>query len=287
MRVVAGGKVVLLGEYAVLDGAPAWVAAVDRGVQCTVHPSDVLRIDTPTGDDRFARAALEAVAAPPAHYQFTDWRPVPSATKAGLGGSAAATVAGIVAGLGAQQRTASPAEVHTLAHQVHHAVQGSGSGIDVAAAAWGGVLRFTSGRVEPGPALVPTVVFSGQSAATGPRVQRYLAHADRTAFVEQSRALAEAFPTNPIPVLREAGRLLRAMAEAATIAYWTPGIDELVALAHDHGGAAKPSGAGGGDIVIALFPDPAADTAYREAAAKRGYLPIDVGLAPGAHRASS
>ena len=57
---LAPGKLFLVGEYAVLDGAPAVVAAVDRGVRCEAWPGgEGLRIETPTGDDRFARPALE------------------------------------------------------------------------------------------------------------------------------------------------------------------------------------------------------------------------------------
>jgi mevalonate kinase len=36
----APGKLVALGEYAVLDGAPAVVLAVDRYVEVTIEPSD-------------------------------------------------------------------------------------------------------------------------------------------------------------------------------------------------------------------------------------------------------
>ena len=75
----APGKLVLVGEYAVLDGAPAVVAAVDRGVACAVSPAPDRRIETP-GDARFARATLETLGAPPARYRFSDWNPSPTAT---------------------------------------------------------------------------------------------------------------------------------------------------------------------------------------------------------------
>ena len=60
IHVTAPGKLVLLGEYAVLDGAPSIVAAVDRGVSCEASASPTLTIETPGGDDRFVRAAIEA-----------------------------------------------------------------------------------------------------------------------------------------------------------------------------------------------------------------------------------
>lgn len=287
MRVVAGGKVVLVGEYAVIDGAPAWVAAVDRGVQCEIGPSSTFLIETP-GDDRFVRAALRSVEAPAARYRFSDWRPVPSESKAGLGSSAAATVAAVVAGWAAAGVAGSPFELHRTAARIHRDVQGSGSGIDVAASAFGGVLCFSPHRgVTPGPELVPTVVFTGRSASTGPRVAQYLAWAGREPFVTRSTELSEAFPDDPVQILRHAGRLLRDMADAAGIAYWTPEIDTIVAAAERRGGAAKPSGAGGGDIVVALFDDLQARASFLHDMERAGFLHIPVGLAPGAHLVSS
>lgn len=248
------GKLVVMGEYAVLDGAPALVQAVLPGVCCEVEPCDTRRTTTPTGDSRFVDAALDAIDAPPAHYRFS------SAThelagKPGLGGSAAATVAALLAG-GADP---DPRALTRLGIAVHRAVQGSGSGIDIAASAWGGALAFTASEVEPGvvPVVLPEflTLYSGQSAETGPRIRRYRAWTNRDDFVRQSAALVEAFPSDPIPTLGAAWRLLCSMAHAAGIAYRTPAIDAIVALAEAHGGAAKPSGAGGGDSVIAIGPD--------------------------------
>lgn len=284
MRIRAPGKILLLGEYAVLDGAPAVVAAVDRGVQCTVTDAPGLQLVTP-GDDRFASAALAEVDAPAGRYVFADWRPVPSDTKVGLGGSAAATVAAVVAGLIRRLGTPpSPEQAYTIARRVHHRVQGSGSGVDVAASAHGGICRVEAGGVQPmhDPIPPPVIVFSGTSAATGPRVERYLAHPDRAGFVDDSRALVEAFPRDPVRILDQAGQRLRAMAERAGIAYWTEPIDALVALARACGGSAKPSGAGGGDVVVALFPSEAGRRAYIAAIQDRGFLHVPVSIARGA-----
>lgn len=266
MRVVAPGKLVLVGEYAVLDGAPAIVAAVDRGVRCVVEPGE--GIVTP-GDDRFVRAAL--VGAAPGRYVFEDDAPVDlGGLKPGFGGSAAATVAAVLAG-GLPPRRA---------YVVHAEVQGGGSGIDVFASLLGGVRRFPDG-VEV--ASLPFIaVWSGASASTGPRVQRYRAWAGRAAFVAQSRALVEAFADEPLRVVREAYAGLKAMAEAAGIAYDTPALARIAELAEDFGGAAKPSGAGGGDVAVAFFPDTETVTAFAAAAAAEGLLPIPVRVAPGA-----
>lgn len=269
--VVAPGKLVLVGEYAVVDGAPAIVAAVDRGVRCDVFEGDGL--ETP-GDDTFVRAAL--AGAPRGRYRFADANPVTGLSgKPGFGGSAAATVAAVVA-------AGFPAE---RAFSVHEAVQGGGSGIDVFAAVHGGVRRFRDGAEVVCPPLV--AVWSGQSASTGSRVAQYRAWPGRAAFVEASRALVHAFPAEPFRTAREAYALLRAMAAEAGLAYDLPIFATIDSLAAQFGGAAKPSGAGGGDVAVVLLPDPNARAAFNAAAAAAGLVTIAVNVAPGASAAAA
>ncbi len=225
---------------------------------------------TPDGDTRFVAPAL--AGAPPATYAFDDWNPVDLPGKPGFGGSAAACVAACVA--------AGRPAADALA--IHHQVQGSGSGIDVLASIHGGMGRVAGRRWTPLAPHGPTVVYSGQSARTGPRLQRYLALSDRQRFLDESATLTAAFVDDPIRVTAAAGALLAAMARAAGIAYTTPGLARIAALARDHGGAAKPSGAGGGDCAVAYLPDPAADAAFQAACAAAGLPPIAVAVAPGA-----
>jgi mevalonate kinase len=253
-----------------VDGGGALVAAVDRGVRCEVHPADVLRIETP-GDDRFVRAALEG--APPARYVFSDWNPVHlpprdgQPQKAGFGGSAAATVVATLAAGFPPER----------AFAVHRAVQGGGSGVDVHASIHGGVTPFPSGPAIASPPLL--AVWSGRSASTGERVKRYLSWPGRADFVERSRALVAAFPSDPTRVFEEAYALLCAMAAEAGVDYDTPEHQHIVALARRHGGAAKPSGAGGGDIAVAIVPDPERRAAFAADCLAAGLDPIEVRIA--------
>ncbi|MEC8423682.1 MAG: hypothetical protein VX000_07885, partial [Myxococcota bacterium] len=215
--VLAPGKLVIVGEYAVVDDAPALVLAVDRGVRCDILDDTCpLRIQTPDGDDRFVRPALLGASG---HFVFRSWNPVALPGKPGFGGSAAACVAACVA-------AGRPA---TDAFTIHHDVQGSGSGVDVAAAVHGGMLRFQAGAATPEPTVHPIVVYSGQSARTGPRVQRYRAWADRTRFVQASASLVDAFHDDPVTALAEAAALLAAMAAAAGIDYRTDGLDRIAA----------------------------------------------------------
>lgn len=263
------GKLVLLGEYAVLDGTPAIVAAVDHGVQCTISPGD--EILTP-GDDRFVRAAL--VGAPKRRYEFQDWNPVIGISgKAGFGGSAAATVAACAA---AGPEGADP-------FVVHQTVQGGGSGIDVFASLFGGVRRYVIGQrlpQEPLGAPVFSVVWSGVSAKTGPRVAQYLHWGGRAGFCKEMAALVEGFERQPVAAVRAGYALLGSMAASAGIAYDLPAFRRICDLAGEVGGGAKPSGAGGGDIAVAVFSDPEAKLAFERACSVEGLVVIPTEVVP-------
>jgi phosphomevalonate kinase len=280
----APGKVVVLGEYAVLDGAPAIVAAIDRGVRCAVSTAPTLAVTTP-GDNRFARAALEQLAAPPGHYAFSAWNPVDAlvgAEKPGFGGSAAAVTAACLAA-GFQ---GSAHELFDCAQRIHHAVQGSGSGIDVAASVYGGVIEFESGRVRAAASPEFCLVWSGHSAQTGPRVAAYLSLRERDTIAARSRELVHRFPAEPIDVLREARRWLHRELRAAGIEWETPALGQIADLAEQYGGAAKPSGAGGGDCAIAIFPDPDGEFEFLNACERLGFCPIPAKVSTGATRTS-
>ena len=270
--VLAPGKIVLCGEYAVVDGAPAYVLAVDRGVRCAVRPGQ--GVETPDGDTRFVAPALEG--APPAMYRFSAWNPVDLPSKPGFGGSAAACVAACLAA-GVDK---------TRAFEIHRLVQGGGSGLDVAASIAGGLIRFQAGGFTSASVALPplSVIWSGQSASTGPRVQRYREWSGREAFVAESSELIACFPDDQLRVLAEDGALLAAMARAAGVPYLTPGLERVIVLAARHGGAAKPSGAGGGDIAVALFRDDGARRRFEGACAAEGLTPIAARPSPGAAR---
>lgn len=283
MLVLAPGKLFLVGEYAVLNGGPAVVAAVDRGVSCRVERGE--SVETPTGDTRFVSAALSAVGAPARRYLFEDWNPTELEDKPGFGGSAAATVAACVAGRIAAGLPFD--DVEAVAVTTHRAVQGSGSGLDVRASARGGVRRYAP---DAFPALLPSpdliAVYSGRSASTASRVSTYRAWtradpASAAAFVDASRAVVDSFTEDPIAALKRAYLHLRAMAAEAGLDYDSPALARIAALAHDHGGAAKPSGAGGGDVAVAIIPDDDARASFARACAAVGLPPIAVSVVSG------
>lgn len=264
--IAAPGKLMIAGEYAVLDGAPAIALAVDRGVQCVIAVHDTLRITTPDGDDRFVRPPLEGHIG---SYTFSAWNPTDLPEKPGFGGSAAACVAACLA-------AGKPA---TDAVAIHRAVQGGGSGADVLASIHGGMIRVHRHEATPLPPVHPVVIWSGNSAKTQPRVDHYLSRPNRAAFVAASTDIVNSFSDDPIGMLKENADLLMHMSVETGLPYMTPALAGIRKIARDFGGVAKPSGAGGGDCAIALFPDPEAEHAFVTAMNERGKTVIPVNVA--------
>jgi len=269
-----------MGEYAVLDGGDAIVAAVNHGVYCHVQSGE--GATTPTGDTRFVDAALAAISAPTRNYQFGVWNPVDVPHKVGLGGSAAACVAAIAAGRLAQDQKMGDDDLVT-AIQVHHTVQGSGSGRDVMASYYGGVHRYssTSQQAIDTPSL--SIIHSGKSAQTAPRVSQYRSLHNRDAFVQEAAMLVDQFEESPVRALEEYGRLVEHMAQDAGFSYLTAAHERIRSLARRYGGAAKPSGAGGGDIAVALIPEEEARLAFIAACRSENLLDLPVEISRGVH----
>lgn len=196
-RASAPGSLMLMGEHSVLRGQPALVCAIDRRITVEITPreDDVVRLhsglgehETRLGDwlghDRFRfvigalRACRKGLEAAGRGFEL-DVRSGMS-HKMGLGSSAAVTVATLaaVAGMGcagdeAWDETtgaADPAWLERTGREVVRKVQGGrGSGADVAASAWGGVLRyFMSGEQTLKLPVEPelTLLFSGYKTPT-------------------------------------------------------------------------------------------------------------------------
>lgn len=295
----APGKLVLCGEYAVVDGRPAVVAAVDRRARARWVPGAGLRVRgndprwleiTPDSlaDDALGveQPLLVAVlrevrrrghALPSGDIAVDTSAFVSSTTKLGLGSSAAATASFAAAVLTAE-RAGQPSaeEVHTVARAAHRAFQGGGSGIDVAAACHGGILRFEAGRVTPAPplpaALALVVAWTGISAKTQGFVDAWRGLADRGRHVDAIheatlRFLAGANANSDGEVLAavdDAREAMATMGRAAGIDVVTAELTRIARIARRHGGASKPSGAGGGDIAICLVPTKAREALARD-----------------------
>ena len=296
----APGKLVLAGEYAVLAGAPAIVAAMDRRVVCRVTVAErghwqfvsrgfearvTARPDAlaaaPGGPVALAHHALQAVGIDagelPPHLQIEiDSRQCyRHGAKLGLGSSAAALVALAWAFATLCGRTLALAPLIAA----HRALQGGvGSGVDVAAAWHGGVVSFQrGGRAQPArrPAeLHFAFAHAGWSTRTASLLARF--ETWRRAgeqpvlqrLVERAERVAAALDGQAeeglFACLGRYADALQTLDEVANIGIFSPPHQQGRALAARHGVVYKPCGAGGGDMGIAIAEDAAALAAWRE-----------------------
>lgn len=270
--VSAPGKAFLIGEYAVLEGVPAVVTATS--VRASAHGGDCPDRTAPSD----LSLAAHAVVRDRLGVQLGD---VPSVEtgpfyrgprKLGFGSSAAVTAAVVgfhlvEAGRDLALSRGLALELATAAHQQ---VQGGGSGGDIAAAILGGTLKFVRdapsqplphppwlhiGFVDVGaPAVTSSLVARVRTAAAGDRPTYNRAIDDLAAASELFQSALTRDPRDGLAAIRTATlRHLEGLAQLQSLsgaAILTPSITAVCSLAERLGLAAKPTGAGGGDLVV-------------------------------------
>jgi mevalonate kinase len=269
------GKIILLGEHAVVYGYPALAAALDRGVSIDALPTPAggpLRVEIPAwnlkvnaDDDNAFAQGLSAIAESvgigrPALTLVGDAQIPPGA---GLGASAAFAVAIARALLGFAKKPADAQAVAAAASASERLLHGRPSGVDAALAIAGGigVFRKSTGlRPFACNALRVMVGPSGSPRSTAAMVERV---ATATSGVAEDERLHELGAlTDAGTVALKAGKLdelgaamNRAHALLAGLGVSTPLLDGLCELARKQGAyGAKLTGAGGGGAVIAIVP---------------------------------
>lgn len=197
----APGKLLLLGEYAVLEGAPALVTAVDRRAHVSIRPAAGTHWQlsapqlglhnytlnengalptTATADTRQALKLFVAVL----HTVTTSAHTLPALDltidtaeffhgeqKLGIGSSAAVAVALTHALLATLEQAPDKAILFDLAASAHRQAQGGvGSNVDIAASVYGGNLIYRTGAVPEAVDLPANLrilpVFTGKAAST-------------------------------------------------------------------------------------------------------------------------
>lgn len=318
----APGKLVLIGEYVVLEGAPALVAAMDRRAQVVAQAQEHFSFRAPElgihHHVRFAVAAdgavsfsetaldaeprlglLRAIVGVAQRHAGGALKPCrleldtsafflrPGGAKLGLGSSAAFSVAllcallaesGRLAGLDPDGHDAQRYALMELTHAAHAQSQGgAGSGVDVAASIWGGLLRFQRerqaggllapprvSRVEPGAMrLLP--VWAGEPASTPQllgKVHAWKAAAPKPYWEVMEKlgiyahAGVEFWTLGNTPalltVVNAYHTALRTLGELSGADIVTQQHEAIHTHATALGAAYKPSGAGGGDLGVAL-----------------------------------
>ena len=304
----APGKIVLWGEYAVLTGAPAGVMALSNRAKVWTEPSPdnnwrfrsegfVAAPASCPGDqlpDNPQSAFVRLILTHWGYRSLADCCAPQSVTtdssafyeaeqKLGLGSSAAVCTATYRILCELTQRTPELSEVMAL-HRLWQG--GKGSGLDVASAWHGGLIHFQQGKATPAdwPAdLFWQVVWSGKSAKTGDHIthfDRWRQSADSTpleALAALSDAIRKQGPN--LALLAEYCETLKALDKSAILNIFTQEHARLGKLAAASGVLYKPCGAGGGDIGIAFAENPNDLAAFRQQAARNGFLPLDLEMA--------
>jgi phosphomevalonate kinase len=222
----APGKIVLCGEYAVLDGAPAICMAVNRRARAAVSRTDsrhhTVRTSghiegewqfrvaedgmlewadngSPADGLKLLREAMRSIDASDAleiGLDTTAFFDTGSKQKLGLGSSAALTAA-LVSAL--YDVTRNPGDVVTESIAAHRRLQhGRGSGADIATSMNGGLIDYStadSGTCRPlqwPDGLEYAVLWSGRPANTSQKLQKLGQYPGSSASAATLRAASEA-----------------------------------------------------------------------------------------------
>ena len=313
VTVSAPGKLMIAGEYAVLDGAEAIVAAVGRRAfaslvarpnEAQAHTSSTLPMEALAtrmiAEARVGRQTGEITIDTAQLRTNKDGTP----TKLGLGSSAAAAAAVAGAIYAAAGRDVSDEavrkEILEVALDGHRSIAPDGSGADVAASVLGGFVRFR--RLGQGvethalrwPTAVPlVVVWTGRAVRTSDMLTAVGALAQRdpdrhracmrklgTEADQLVSAVISSDVTGLIQGLDAYGSAMGVLGEAAGISILDETTQAIRELARSCGGAAKPSGAGGGDVVVAGFQGVNEAATFRAGCTQKGFevLSLDLGV---------
>jgi mevalonate kinase len=275
----------LSGEYAVLYGGTAVMAPVPRYLiikesiemdRSSLPPvaSEALNLDVKEIYDFEAQNGRPGVALDDSQFYFINSQG--NKVKLGLGLSAAEAVGVIAlrferAGLPWQDNRY---KIFQYAHQAHNQAQeGMGSGADVAACAYASPIKFRKEddkvHIEPitGDIMkykIPLqLVWTGIPADTRDKVATFKQWVETR---KKNRLLKELISTSDqladgwfhVPVEDLFDRIdaftscLRKISEAADIHIFLFVHDRLDIWARNNGGRAKPTGAGGGDMILMI-----------------------------------
>jgi len=201
------GKVILLGEHAVVYGAQAIAGALERGVTAEAVPAPRCRLQVPQGISALVRkqlrcafdAAAEATGRPPVEVRLTSDLPI----SMGLGSSAALSVAVSRVLAEASGERPSRRRLGDIAHAMERCFHGTPSGLDHACSLSAGLISYRKapGR-EHGSAtlLSPSVPLELAILLVGAR------RPARTTIAEL-RVRKERWPERYARIFREIGRI--------------------------------------------------------------------------------
>jgi len=272
----APGSLMIMGEYAVLHGYPAIVAAINKKIRVTItsHTHRLIYIKSALGDlivpldqikveKPFEYVLAALTFSPPISGCEIEIEAEFDSTK-GLGSSAAVTVALLGALNQWHQRELNLPQLFQDALRVIHNVQGKGSGADIAASIFGGIIEYSSNpfHVKPLAKSMPaSVIYSGHKTTTTQALQMMQRRLEENPDFYQKifKAIGDLVPIAAEKLRRgdwpALGQIMnQAQDYLMKLQVSTPAINKIIDQLKNQNTiyGAKISGAGFGDCVIAL-----------------------------------
>ena len=288
----APGKIVISGAYAVLEGAPAIVAAVDRYVV-----ADGARSSAIVTEEVLAAMSVGVLDQVP-WFDASGLRarlPDGTSRKIGLGSSSAILVASLGAAIAEQipEEDKLRREILPIALAAHRQAQPGGSGIDVVASVRGEVTKCIlrpdgAIKVEPFqlPAGLHLQVYACPTASSTSKLLEqvrdlrknnaalYRSLMDSASAGSMSAATA-ADAVSFVRALSLQTEALGTLGKLAKAPIVIDAVRELRAIAVDEEATFGPSGAGGGDIALWAGLGPPSET-FRARAAELRLEPLEM-----------
>ena len=310
----APGKVVLSGEYAVLDGAPAismavncravvtmaliagpnWkitapgytdvcgqFAVVDDGLQWSAGREEFRVVESV-----WRMLDLEGATPMSVDLDTSAFLNERGGTKIGIGSSAAITVA-LTAGL---LQKDDPTKIADIARRAHaHLQSGAGSGVDIASSLHGGLIEYRVEGTSSTPLQWPDgltyrLVWSGVAASTRRKLSKLdavVSKPSRVRLAAASETMAGAWRSgnadNVLMNYREYIDCLYEFSVDHELGIFDAGHGEVEKAARAANLIYKPCGAGGGDVGIVMGSDEAATESFLRQLPPL-FRPVDVEL---------
>lgn len=301
-RQAACGKIILLGEHAVVYGRPAIALPIPLAVEAAVRKEgDGIQVVIPRwGLEQKVRPStpgfvgiianqLQSLGVGKENMTIEVFPHIPRAM--GLGGSSALAVAIMRAVDHAYKLGLSDGEVNDLAFECEKAAHGTPSGVDNTVATYGAPVFYQRQDEQPnfttlnlGQPLELVIGVTGKESLTADTVARvrksWQQYPDRYASIfDQIGQLTslgrDALQSGQLEELGELMNLCNGYLNALQLS--TPELEELIHIARKNGAiGAKLTGGGGGGSMIALCPE--ASAGVQKAMESAGYQAMAVKL---------
>lgn len=274
----APGSLMMLGEYAVLEGYPALVCAVDKRITVTLAPrkDKLIYINSHLGTLQTVISNIQIVK--PFEFVLTSLKKYENyyqqgfdihieaefSNTIGFASSAAVTVATLTVICSWLEMSYSAKQLLKEAREIIRQVQGVGSGADVSAAVYGGIIAYhpTDLHIEKFLNVHPiTAIYSGGKTPTPQAIKQVKQNFTGKqkeltkiiqAIAECSRQGIQAVTTDNWGELGKIMNSQQCLMEALGVS--TPVLNNIIEVLHHNTTilGAKISGSGFGDCVIGL-----------------------------------